>query len=127
MTIRMRTPSWTVVLTLVAAASASAQGAPSADPAKRGRSLWNTRGCTACHGIGKKATGPDLAGITKRRSRDWLMRFMTNTDQMLANDPAAIALLKEWKGVRMPQAKVTEGDVEAILAYVEAAESKPKQ
>ncbi len=95
--------------------------------AKRGKTVWTNRGCGACHGIGKKMVGPDLAGVDKRRSRDWLNRWFKDTDQMLASDPAAQALLKEFNGVRMPKQNLTQQDVDAILAYVQSESAKLKK
>lgn len=37
--------------------------------AKRGRDIFRKRSCTQCHG-GRRALGPDLAGVAKRFSRD---------------------------------------------------------
>ena len=56
------------VLTLAFPAALAAQEAAGLTPdpaqAKKGQSLWNSRGCTGCHSIGHgKRSGPDLAGV----------------------------------------------------------------
>jgi cytochrome c551/c552 len=95
--------------------------------AKRGKSLWTNKGCGACHAVGKKLAGPDLAGVSQRRTREWLGKFLKTTNQMLATDPAAMALLKEWKGTKMPQVAMTDADIDAVLAHIKAEEGKAKK
>lgn len=99
------------------------------DPAvaKRGESLFRNRGCEACHSIGGgKRAGPDLKGVTDRRDLAWLKRWLTNTNEMLASDSIAKAMLAEYKGVRMPALKLTEQDVEALLHYIAQASARAK-
>ena len=93
----------------------------------RGKALWSNRGCAACHAIGKKLAGPDMAGVSQRRTREWLGRFLKGTTQMLTTDSTAKAMLKEWKGVKMPQITLSDADVDAILAYVKSEEGKAKK
>jgi cytochrome c551/c552 len=95
--------------------------------AKRGKMLWTNRGCASCHGIGKKMAGPDLAGVEQRRSREWLNNWLKNTDTMLASDSTAMALLAEWKGIKMPKQALTDQDIEALLAYFRSEEAKMKK
>ena len=113
---------------LVAAPAVHAQGA-SADSAlvARGKNLFATRTCAGCHKFGTKMVGPDLTGVDKRRSHEWLVRFLKNTSQMLTSDSTAIALLKQWKGSRMPQPKLDDQEIDAVLAYVASAGAKPKK
>lgn len=78
--------------------------------------------CSACHtiGLGDKV-GPDLAGVGARRGRAWLERYIGAPDEMLAaGDPVATALFKKYDGVRMPKLRFAPGEVDAVIAYVEA-------
>jgi nitrite reductase (NO-forming) len=45
---------------------------------------------------------PDLAGVTKRRSESWLMRWMKSPEKMLETDADAKAMLKEYNNIPMP-------------------------
>src|SRR5262245_33979905 len=49
-------------------------GAPSEDPAMiaRGEEVFAARGCGGCHAFGSKLVGPDLVGVTERRSVTWM-------------------------------------------------------
>jgi protein SCO1/2 len=78
--------------------------------------------CSACHTIGKgDAVGPDLAGVTTRRERDWLLRYLRAPDEMLAeNDPIAIALFAKYKNVPMPNLRLSDAEIAAVLSFMEA-------
>ena len=81
------------------------------------------RQCNLCHtlGQGDKATGPDLLGVTDRRDRAWLMRYILAPDKVLAaGDPIATALSNKYKTVRMPNLSLASGDVADVIAYLEA-------
>jgi cytochrome c551/c552 len=94
---------------------------------KRGKMVWNNKGCAGCHGIGKKMAGPDLAGLESRRSKEWLSKWLKDTDVMLASDSTAQAMLAEWQGIRMPKQNMTDQDVDAVLAYIKAEDAKMRK
>lgn len=89
--------------------------------AKRGETLFLSKGCNTCHNISHtgKMSGPDLGGVVQLRDRDWLRQFLKNTDQMLQSDPIATAMLVKWKNVKMPQVKLSDAEVEALINYLE--------
>ena len=106
---------------------ATAQMTVNADLAKRGKTLWQNRGCSGCHSIGKgRMAGPDLLGVTDRRQAEWLRRWLKNTDEMLANDSLAQALLADAKGIKMPNLKLTDPDIDALLNYIAQETEKKK-
>jgi protein SCO1/2 len=78
--------------------------------------------CAACHTIGGGIKiGPDLAGVTSRRDRDWLQQFIRAPDAMnAAGDPVAVALRKEYQQARMPNLDLSEVDSVAVIDYIEA-------
>ncbi len=78
--------------------------------------------CSACHTVGKgDAVGPDLAGVTTRRDRGWLVRYLRAPDQMLAEkDPIAISLFAKYKNVPMPNLRLSEGEIATLLSFLEA-------
>jgi cytochrome c551/c552 len=117
-----------VALGAAGAAFSVASPASAQDDAlmKRGKMLWTNRGCGSCHAIGKKLAGPDLAGVQRRRSQEWLKRWLKETDVMLASDSTAQALMAEWKNLRMPKQNLSDQDVDAILAYMQSEEAKIK-
>lgn len=92
--------------------------------AAAGKKTWVKFGCQGCHKIGGKTSGPDLAGVLERRSVDWLTRWLKNTTEMLNTDSTAMAMLKEWKGYKMPQMKVSDTDIDNLLHYIAGETAK---
>lgn len=85
-----------------------------------GRELWTRKGCQGCHTIGLgRASGPDLFGVTERRQVDWLKGFLKNTSEMLDTDPLAQAQLKQYKNQRMPDMRLTDQEIEALIHYLQ--------
>jgi cytochrome c551/c552 len=103
----------------VGSSVAQAQGlSVDANLAARGKVVYERNGCYICHGFGKVLAAPDLQGVTERRELDWLRRWMKETSSMLQSDPQARAMLEQWRFVRMPQIKLTDNDVEALLHFM---------
>ena len=77
--------------------------------------------CSACHTIGGGAgAGPDLKGVTERRQRVWLRKFIRNSAAVIAaKDAAAVALQKEFGGMEMPAfPDISAAQTEALLDYI---------
>ena len=87
-----------------------------------GEKLYRTR-CLSCHtidGSDDKMIGPDLLGVTQRRDRKWLIRWLKEPDKMLAEqDPIAIGLYKQFNNVPMPNMRLSRVDVMDLLKYME--------
>ena len=84
-----------------------------------GEALFTAKGCNACHTIGGgDLVGPDLAGVTERRTEEWLTKWLTAPDQMLTSDPDAQAMLAQYNNVPMPNLGLTPDEVAALIAYM---------
>lgn len=90
----------------------------------KGEQLFRTR-CASCHAIGgdsaasARPMAPDLRAVTERRERGWLSAWIKQPDRMLAEkDPIATALLAQYK-IEMPNLRLNDVEVEALLAYLE--------
>ena len=77
--------------------------------------------CSACHTIGQgDKIGPDLSGVTARRDRAWLSRYIMMPDKVLAEgDPVAVSLFEKYQYARMPNLRLSSEEVAAVLSYVE--------
>jgi protein SCO1 len=86
----------------------------------KGQFLFASR-CSACHTIGEgERIGPDLLGVTSRRDRAWLVRYVVAPDRMLSEkDPVAVALFEKYKGARMPNLGLGPADVADVVSYLE--------
>ena len=76
--------------------------------------------CSACHTVGKgDKLGPDLAGVTERRERAWLARYIARPDEVLASgDPIAAALHHKYKKIGMPYLGLGSSDVEDLVSFL---------
>lgn len=87
------------------------------DLATLGAELLKSKGCTACHTVGEgRLVGPDLGGVTERRSREFVVAMIVNPDSMLANDDDAKALLAEYF-TPMPEQGVSNDEAVALFEY----------
>lgn len=114
-----------IALILVAGLGVTpAQAGPFHQSTDEGETLFNEK-CVACHSIGRGVKlGPDLKGVTQRRETAWLTAWILNPDKMLAaNDPIAMELLAKHKNIPMPNMKLTEAQVTALIAFFEKVDS----
>jgi len=90
----------------------------------RGEDLFRSR-CDSCHSLGTQdGVGPGLAGVTSKRSHAWLARWLRNPDQLLAQkDPIAEALFVKYDKVQMPNLKLSDEDVEALIHFMKIYEN----
>ncbi len=74
--------------------------------------------CSSCHKLtDERLVGPGWKGVTSRRTPEWIMNFVTNTDEMLNKDPAAQAQL-EICLVRMPNQNLTDADARGLYEFM---------
>lgn len=74
--------------------------------------------CMACHKLtDEKLVGPGWKGVTTRRTPEWIMNFITNTEVMLDKDQAAQAEVVNCL-VRMPNQDLTDEQARQILEYM---------
>lgn len=131
MTNEKPTASWRrlsiVALATIAGMCAALPGAANAAgaDAETGKQLFEQKGCPACHTIGKGAlVGPDLAGVTTRRPREWLEQWIAAPDAMIGKkDPTAVSLLQQFHDVPMPNLGLSTSEVDAVIAYLATAAS----
>ena len=104
------------LVVLATAASVQAQTAPE----------FFRQNCASCHTIGGgRLSGPDLKGVTERRDRAWLTRFLPDPKAMIdGGDPTAATLFQEARGIVMPTLPtMTPARIDELLEFL-AAEAK---
>jgi mono/diheme cytochrome c family protein len=105
--------------------------------------------CTACHLIGGgDKTGPDLAGVSKRRTVEWIVKFMNYPEGMINGDSdeedypvkkgtlkgkaisygdkVAYSLYQMYKPSIMTEHEVDATQVKALLKYIDSVATTPK-
>lgn len=85
--------------------------------AENGTKIFGVK-CGSCHKLtDEKLVGPGWKGVTSRHTAEWIMNFITNTDEMLNKDPKAQAQL-EICLVRMPNQNLSDDDARALYEYM---------
>jgi cytochrome c551/c552 len=74
--------------------------------------------CAGCHKLSdERLVGPGWKGVTQRHKPEWIMNFITNTDEMITKDPKAQAML-EICLVRMPNQNLSDTDARDLLEFM---------
>jgi len=100
---------------------ASYAQAPKIPKIGKGEDLFRSR-CDSCHSLGTTdGLGPGLQGVTQRRDRAWLIRWLKMPDRMLEEkDPVATELFNRYQKLSMPNLRLTDAEIEALINYMEA-------
>lgn len=85
--------------------------------AEAGEKLFQTKGCTACHTFGKRATGPDLAGVTQRRTAQWMEQQILHPEKMVKEDPIARQLFAQF-ALQMTNQGLTPEEAKSVIEYL---------
>lgn len=74
--------------------------------------------CSSCHKLtNEKLVGPGWKGVTGRHKPEWILNFITNTDEMLQKDSVAQAML-EICLVRMPNQNLTDDEARHVYEFM---------
>lgn len=88
-----------------------------------GKSIYDVK-CASCHKTTEeKLVGPGWKGVTDRRTPEWIMNFVTNTDEMIEKDTAAQHMLEVCM-VKMPNQNLAEADARAVLEFMRKNDGK---
>jgi cytochrome c2 len=80
--------------------------------------------CSSCHHLDNtKLVGPGWKGVTQRRKPEWIMNFVTNTDENLDKNATAQTLLEEFM-VRMPNQNLSDDDARHMLEFMRNNDAK---
>ncbi|WP_052353445.1 c-type cytochrome [Dyadobacter tibetensis] len=114
----------TLVLSLpyVVSAQEAAADAGGADIA-HGETVFKNN-CAQCHAItDERVVGPGLKGATDRNNMDWLIKWVKNSQAMIAaGDPYAVKIYNEYSKAQMTSFPgLSPEDIKAIFAYVDNA------
>lgn len=85
--------------------------------AQSGERLFQTRGCSACHGFGKRISCPDLDGVTMRRTAKWIHTQILHPDAMTKQDPIARQLFAQFM-LQMPNQGLSSAQADSVLEFL---------
>ncbi|WP_396597400.1 c-type cytochrome [Dokdonia sp. R86516] len=108
-----------VVVILTLSSSLFAQDAPVAD-AKAGEALFKAN-CAACHKLYKPMTGPLLHQVSEKYDREWLYKWIKNSQGLIkSGDPLAVKVYEEnGNKVMNSFPALSNADIDNILAYTD--------
>lgn len=80
--------------------------------------------CASCHKLtDERLVGPGWKGVTDRRTPEWIMNFIVNTEEMIEKDTAAQKMLEVCL-VKMPNQGLTEDNARSVLEYMRQNDGK---
>ena len=93
-----------------------------------GEEIFKTK-CMLCHTYGEgKKIGPDLKGVTKKRSPDWMKSMIKDPQAWVKTDAEAKKLFEEFKNVPMvvvPPLK--DAEIKGVIDYLKKKDSVSKK
>lgn len=92
--------------------------------AQDGEGLFKAK-CNTCHALGKNSTGPDLKGMKQKWADsgegEMIYEWVKNPQTLIASGKSQNALrAKEFSPTDMPPQVVSNEEIDAILAFVDA-------
>lgn len=82
--------------------------------------------CSACHVIyGEGHVGPDLAGVTHRRTPGWIQSMILAPDSMIRVDPAARSLKVRYGVQMMVPGGMDTLEARAVLEFLRRVDGPP--
>jgi mono/diheme cytochrome c family protein len=84
--------------------------------AKAGLDIFDTK-CSACHKYDERYVGPALGKVATRRTPEYIMNMILDTEVMIENDDTVKCLMQEFL-MRMPNQSVDEKDARNILEHL---------
>lgn len=91
----------------------------SADDIKSGEKLYK-QNCTACHMMTEaKLVGPGLKGVTEKYEKEWLIKWIRNSQELIASgDERAIKIFEEYDKSVMTAFDFSNDEFSDLLAYL---------
>lgn len=82
-----------------------------------GEALFKDKGCSACHAFGTKLSGPDLVGVTTRRTARWMENQILHPEVMVKEDPISRELMG-IHALQMPNQGLLPDQAKAVIEYL---------
>ena len=90
--------------------------------AQNGEAIFK-QNCGVCHRVGGgRMVGPDLMGVTTKRSEAWLMKWVKGSQALIqSGDADAKAISAEFNGLIMPDQTISDADIKAVFAFISSS------
>lgn len=90
--------------------------------ASAGKEIFESK-CASCHKYDERFVGPALGKVTQRRTPEYVMNMILDTETMIDNDDTVKCLLQEFL-MRMPNQNVNEQDARSVLEHLRDVAAK---
>ncbi len=93
--------------------------------AQDGEAIFKSK-CAACHRVdGKKLVGPGLGNIKDKRSQEWLISWIKDSQKLIASgDADAVAVYEEYSKIAMQGfPELSDAEIVAMLDFLQADEA----
>lgn len=89
--------------------------------AQEGEQIFK-QNCAVCHKVTtQRLVGPGLQGVTEKRNREWLKKFITGSQALIkSGDADATAIWNEFNQVVMPDQPLKDAELDAVIDYIAA-------
>jgi len=84
---------------------------------KQGEGLFQTKGCSACNGFGRRISCPDLLPVPLERTSQWMEQQILHPEVMTKEDPIAHQLFAQYS-LQMPNQQLTEPEAKAVIEFI---------
>jgi cytochrome c551/c552 len=85
--------------------------------AESGEKLFREKGCSACHAFGARLSGPDLKGVTMRRTALWMEHQILEPEVMVKEDPISRGLFAQY-ALQMTNQHLTPAEAKAVIEHL---------
>ena len=89
---------------------------PNAVLVEKGQRVFDVT-CTSCHKYSERYVGPGLGGVTHRRTPEFVMNMILDTETMLEQDDTVKCMLLEYL-LKMPNMQIDETDARNVLEHL---------
>lgn len=99
-----------------------------AQDVKEGEKIFKSK-CTSCHAIDRKVVGPALKGIPETKDEAWLIKWVKNSQALIASgDADAVKIFEDNNKLVMTSfTDLSDDQIKSVLAYItDASKEKPK-
>ena len=91
-----------------------------------GKKVFETK-CFSCHSIGGgNKQGPDLKGVTEKRTREWLKEFTKSPTSMRDKDADAAQVFKDFAPEIMPDQSLSDDELDSVIALIKSLTAKKR-
>lgn len=84
--------------------------------AKQGLRIFDVT-CTSCHKYDERYVGPPLGDVAKKRTPEYVMNMILDTETMIDKDDTVKCLLQTYL-MKMPNMQVDEKDARSVLEHL---------